>query len=119
MNPEELADYLRVSLRTIYSYAQRGEIPAIKIVGQWRFEKNEIDKWVDAQRIIPKSTKVRNEVENEVSRCIDQIIDALALSDIPIDIKMLSDKRFTKNNIDGAIKRLKKIRWTPRSGVDF
>jgi PTS system nitrogen regulatory IIA component len=44
---EEVAKYLRVSERTIYDYAQKGEIPAGKIRASWRFKKSEIDKWVD------------------------------------------------------------------------
>jgi|3_EtaG_2_1085321.scaffolds.fasta_scaffold04048_7 excisionase family DNA binding protein len=48
MTPEELADYLKVSLRTIYSYAQKGKIPAFKIVGQWRFDRDEIESWLES-----------------------------------------------------------------------
>jgi PTS system nitrogen regulatory IIA component len=44
---EEVAKYLRVSERTIYDCAQKGEIPAGKIRAAWRFKKSEIDKWVD------------------------------------------------------------------------
>jgi len=44
---EEVAKYLRVSERTIYDCAQKGEIPAGKIRTAWRFKKSEIDKWVD------------------------------------------------------------------------
>jgi len=44
---EEVAKYLRVSERTIYDCAQKGEIPAGKIRTAWRFKKSEIDKWVN------------------------------------------------------------------------
>ena len=44
---EEVAKYLRVSERTIYDCAQKGEIPAGKIRTAWRFKKTEIDKWVN------------------------------------------------------------------------
>jgi PTS system nitrogen regulatory IIA component len=44
---EEVAKYLRVSERTIYDCAQKGEIPAGKIRNSWRFKKSEIDKWVN------------------------------------------------------------------------
>jgi PTS system nitrogen regulatory IIA component len=44
---EEVAKYLRVSERTVYDCAQKGEIPAGKIRAAWRFKKSEIDKWVD------------------------------------------------------------------------
>jgi len=44
---EEVAKYLKVSERTIYDCAQKGEIPAGKIRTAWRFKKSEIDKWVN------------------------------------------------------------------------
>jgi len=44
---EEVAKYLRVSERTIYDCAQKGEIPAGKIRTSWRFKRSEIDRWVN------------------------------------------------------------------------
>lgn len=44
---EEVAKYLRVSERTVYDWAQRGEIPSGKIGTVWRFKKGEIEKWVN------------------------------------------------------------------------
>ena len=46
---EEVAQYLRVSVRTVYDWAQRGEIPAGKIGTVWRFKKNEVESWVNAR----------------------------------------------------------------------
>ena len=43
---EEVAKYLRVSERTVYDWAQKGEIPSGKIGTVWRFKKSEIEKWV-------------------------------------------------------------------------
>lgn len=45
---EEVAKYLRVSERTVYDWAQKGEIPAGKIGTVWRFKKSEIENWVNA-----------------------------------------------------------------------
>ncbi|MCL2190808.1 MAG: PTS sugar transporter subunit IIA [Treponema sp.] len=44
---EEVAQYLRVSERTVYEWAQKGEIPAGKIGTVWRFKKSEIMRWVN------------------------------------------------------------------------
>ena len=44
---EEVARYLRVSDRTVYDWAQKGEIPAGKIGTVWRFKKSEIYRWVN------------------------------------------------------------------------
>ena len=48
MTVEEVADYLQVSLRSIYNMAAAGEIPAAKVAGQWRFKKTEVDAWLVA-----------------------------------------------------------------------
>ncbi|MDP8259634.1 MAG: helix-turn-helix domain-containing protein [Candidatus Gygaella obscura] len=44
---EELAEYLRVKPRTIYDWLYKKKVPALKIVGQWRFRKDKIDEWLD------------------------------------------------------------------------
>jgi PTS system nitrogen regulatory IIA component len=47
MTIEEVAEYLRVSERTVYEWAKKGEIPCGKIGTSWRFKRSEIQKWVD------------------------------------------------------------------------
>lgn len=49
MTIEELADYLKVSRRTIYEWLKEQKIPAVKLIGQWRFKKEKIDSWLDNQ----------------------------------------------------------------------
>lgn len=44
---EEVAKYLRVSDRTVYDWAQKGEIPVGKIGTVWRFKKSEVENWVN------------------------------------------------------------------------
>ena len=44
---EEVAKYLRVSERTVYDWAQKGDIPAGKLGTVWRFKKSEIEQWVN------------------------------------------------------------------------
>jgi PTS system nitrogen regulatory IIA component len=44
---DEVAKYLRVSERTVYDWAQKGEIPSGKIGTVWRFKKSEIEQWVN------------------------------------------------------------------------
>ena len=51
---DEVAQYLRVSERTVYDWAQKGEIPAGKIGTAWRFKKTELEKWVN-ERLASKS----------------------------------------------------------------
>jgi PTS system nitrogen regulatory IIA component len=51
---EEVAKYLRVSERTVYEWAQKGEIPAGKIGTVWRFKKSEIERWVNDRLLVSK-----------------------------------------------------------------
>jgi len=43
---KQVAEYLQMNEHTIYRLARSGQIPSIKIVGQWRFKKEIIDKWI-------------------------------------------------------------------------
>ena len=45
MNVMDLADYLRVHRSTIYRLLKNGELPAFKIGSDWRFNREQIDKW--------------------------------------------------------------------------
>lgn len=47
---EELADYLKISKHTLYKMVEKGKLPALKIANQWRFKKEDINKWVEKQR---------------------------------------------------------------------
>ena len=46
MTLEELANYLRVTKKTIYRLLEKGRIPAKKVGHQWRFDKSIIDNWL-------------------------------------------------------------------------
>ena len=45
----EVADYLKVTERTIYRLAGAKQIPAFKVGGSWRFSKKDIDFWIREQ----------------------------------------------------------------------
>jgi two-component system, response regulator, stage 0 sporulation protein F len=51
LTPQELAKYLKLNHTTIIRKAHKGEIPAIKIGKQFRFDKNQIDKWLMQQTV--------------------------------------------------------------------
>ena len=44
---KEVAEYLQLDKHTIYRMARKGEIPAYKVAGQWRFKKELLDKWLE------------------------------------------------------------------------
>jgi excisionase family DNA binding protein len=46
MTTKEIARYLKLHEITICRHAANGNIPAIRIGGVWRFDKDLIDKWI-------------------------------------------------------------------------
>ncbi len=49
MTIEEVAKYLRVSERTVYDWAQKGQLPGGKLGTTWRFKRSDIEGWVNRQ----------------------------------------------------------------------
>lgn len=61
MTSHELADYLKVDLRTVYRYIKQGHIPKVKVGGRWRFRRSDIEGWlrgdVHIEQLPPASGK--------------------------------------------------------------
>ncbi|QRN94065.1 helix-turn-helix domain-containing protein [Archangium violaceum] len=51
----EIAQLLKVADKTVYTMAQKGEIPAFKVRGQWRFRRADIEEWMASQ--VARTTK--------------------------------------------------------------
>ena len=51
MTIKELAEYLQLEEHTIYKMARKGEIPAYKVAGQWRFKKEIIEEWLEQKLV--------------------------------------------------------------------
>lgn len=51
MNVKETAEYLGVSVDTIYRMARAGELPHYKIRSLYRFEKEFLDEWKNRQQM--------------------------------------------------------------------
>lgn len=47
---KQVADYLKVTERTIYRLAAAKQIPAFKVGGTWRFSRAEINQWIQRQQ---------------------------------------------------------------------
>jgi excisionase family DNA binding protein len=43
---KEVAALLRVSAQTLYKMLDNGEIPAVKVGSQWRFDRERIRDWL-------------------------------------------------------------------------
>lgn len=70
---EEVAKYLRVSDRTVYDWAQKGEIPAGKIGTVWRFKKSELERWVN-ERLSSSAKKADSEIQIKNFLSPDRVI---------------------------------------------
>ncbi len=43
----EVAQLLKVAEKTVYTMAQKSQLPAFKVRGQWRFKREDIDHWIE------------------------------------------------------------------------
>jgi PTS system nitrogen regulatory IIA component len=71
---EDVAKYLRVSERTVYDWAQKGEIPSGKIGTVWRFKKSEIEKWVNDRLSVNKLLPQAGAIHLETIISPDRIV---------------------------------------------
>ena len=46
----EVAGLLKVAEKTVYTMAQKSQLPAFKVGGQWRFRRIDIDHWIEQQK---------------------------------------------------------------------
>ena len=46
MTVKEVSEFLRVKEKTLYQWAELGQIPCIKMNGSLRFDYEDIQKWV-------------------------------------------------------------------------
>lgn len=53
---EEVADYLRLSKDTVYRMAHSGTIPASKVGTQWRFRKDDVDRWIESHKNVKRKS---------------------------------------------------------------
>ena len=54
MRIKDAAKYLQLHHMTVYKLAQRGKIPACKVGGNWRFQKELLDEWLERESISNK-----------------------------------------------------------------
>ena len=51
---KELQQLLKISVKTIYGYVQRGLIPYVRIQSNVRFPKRQILEWIERQGYQPR-----------------------------------------------------------------
>ncbi|HHX63268.1 MAG TPA: helix-turn-helix domain-containing protein [Chloroflexi bacterium] len=65
LNVKQVAQYLQLKESTIYSWAQDGKIPAIKIGRTWRFRRSDLDSWLERHLQGESLEDATNEVRAE------------------------------------------------------
>ena len=50
MTVRDVAGLLSVDEKTIYRLAQHGRLPGFKVAGAWRFQFEDIQNWINAQK---------------------------------------------------------------------
>ena len=51
LTAEEVAEYLRLPLSTVYKLVQDKRLPGFKVGKHWRFRKDTIQKWIEEQEV--------------------------------------------------------------------
>jgi excisionase family DNA binding protein len=77
MTVGEVADYLRVTKKTIYRLLGRGDIPATKVGNQWRFERSSIDDWLQQNSVGAKASILVIDDEEVVRALFKETLEEL------------------------------------------
>ncbi len=93
LTTEEVMDYLQVNLRTVYRLIKAGRIPAVRIGRQWRFQKKDIDAWLDGNRSngrdgvqkVPGAKRTRVLVVDDEQIVRDLLLVTLASADYEVE----------------------------------
>ena len=77
MTLEEVADYLRVTKKTIYRLLERHDIPATKVGRQWRFDKASIDTWLNQNSVETKVSIIVIDDDKELCSLFKDTLEEL------------------------------------------
>lgn len=74
MTIEEVAAYLRVSERTVYDWAQKGDLPGGKLGTTWRFKRNDVENWVNSRISKQGTSKSAGGVTSSATLTAERVI---------------------------------------------
>lgn len=64
LTAEEVAEYLRLPLSTVYKLVQDKRLPGFKVGKHWRFRKETIQKWiVEKEGLLGKEDPQKTDVQ--------------------------------------------------------
>lgn len=77
---QEVSEYLKVKKTTLYSWVNRKAIPSFKLNGLWRFDMEEVERWVKAScdlkvvsQRIAKKTSGNQDIDRIVKHAIGEV----------------------------------------------
>ena len=107
MTVEEVAKYLKVEESTIYTWANQGKIPAIKISHFWRFKKEDIDKWLEEGSLhktkdkgMEKNRKTVGEIEAILTQHKEELKERYKVKKIGIFGSYVRGEQNEKSDLD-------------------
>ena len=61
MTVRDVAKFLNVGNITVYRLVQAGELPGFKVAGSWRFQKVDLELWIEGRKRQAASGKAMGE----------------------------------------------------------
>jgi excisionase family DNA binding protein len=77
MTVEEIAQYLRVTTKTIYRLLKKGSIPTSKVGHLWRFDKGTIDTWLKENATPLKTSILVIDDEESIRSLFEDVLMSL------------------------------------------
>jgi len=89
MTPQEISEYLRVGIRTVYNWIKRGELPAIRLGKTYRIERTDFDRFLRQRKTVRRSQSWQRRFDTAMGKSqrafrdylVNQGYDPEALSD--------------------------------------
>jgi len=60
LTPKEVANYLKMSVLTVYKHAKEGVIPGFRVGNSWRFDKTKIDELLVGSQVKENLAELRS-----------------------------------------------------------
>ena len=76
---KQVAEYLQLSTMMVYKLAQKRRIPAAKIGSAWRFDRDEVDKWLSSrgdERAYDAGREIPQQIRDVVGRYLTYLREA-------------------------------------------
>ena len=61
LTAQEVADFLRIPVTTVYKLATEGKIPSFRAGKHWRFRRSSIQGWIDDQELKDKPKSIQED----------------------------------------------------------